>query len=95
MGRIEERLNMYICIICNVCSWLCVYVWVGVCHIHSFFGDNQYPDEAKREEIAAACNAVIQKPGRKKHNYDSDFITHYNGWLLVNLPLIVPLALST
>lgn len=31
---------------------------------HSYFSDNQYPDEAKREEIATACNAVIQKPGR-------------------------------
>lgn len=35
-------------------------VCVCVC---SFFSDNQYPDEAKREEIAAACNSVIQKPG--------------------------------
>lgn len=25
--------------------------------------ENQYPDEAKREEIANACNSVIQKPG--------------------------------
>lgn len=31
---------------------------------HSFFIENQYPDEAKREEIANACNAVIQKPGK-------------------------------
>lgn len=31
--------------------------------ICSYFNDNQYPDEAKREEIATACNAVIQKPG--------------------------------
>ncbi|KAJ3606513.1 hypothetical protein NHX12_026034 [Muraenolepis orangiensis] len=30
-----------------------------------YFNDNQYPDEAKREEVANACNAVIQKPGRK------------------------------
>uniref|UniRef100_A0A3Q3KCH4 Homeobox-containing protein 1 n=1 Tax=Monopterus albus TaxID=43700 RepID=A0A3Q3KCH4_MONAL len=30
-----------------------------------YFNDNQYPDEAKREEIANACNAVIQKPGKK------------------------------
>lgn len=29
----------------------------------SFFIENQYPDEAKREEIANACNSVIQKPG--------------------------------
>ncbi|XP_029982512.1 homeobox-containing protein 1-like isoform X4 [Sphaeramia orbicularis] len=33
--------------------------------MESYFGDNQYPDEAKREEIATACNAVIQKPGKK------------------------------
>ncbi|XP_078139385.1 homeobox-containing protein 1-like isoform X2 [Centroberyx gerrardi] len=33
--------------------------------MESYFGDNQYPDEAKREEIANACNAVIQKPGKK------------------------------
>lgn len=31
--------------------------------LRSFFMDNQYPDEAKREEIANACNCVIQKPG--------------------------------
>lgn len=30
----------------------------------SYFNENQYPDEAKREEIANACNAVIQKPGK-------------------------------
>lgn len=33
--------------------------------MESYFSDNQYPDEARREEIAAACNAVIQKPGKK------------------------------
>ncbi|KAM3625815.1 uncharacterized protein V6R79_018040 [Siganus canaliculatus] len=33
--------------------------------MESYFGENQYPDEAKREEIATACNAVIQKPGKK------------------------------
>ncbi|XP_026149716.1 homeobox-containing protein 1-like isoform X3 [Mastacembelus armatus] len=33
--------------------------------MESYFIDNQYPDEAKREEIATACNAVIQKPGKK------------------------------
>ncbi|XP_059927519.1 homeobox-containing protein 1-like isoform X1 [Gadus macrocephalus] len=33
--------------------------------MESYFSDNQYPDEAKREEIASACNAVIQKPGKK------------------------------
>lgn len=32
----------------------------------SFFMENQYPDEAKREEIANACNSVIQKPGSKR-----------------------------
>lgn len=31
----------------------------------SYFNENQYPDEAKREEIANACNAVIQKPGEE------------------------------
>ncbi|KAB0339956.1 hypothetical protein FD754_023520 [Muntiacus muntjak] len=31
----------------------------------NYFNENQYPDEAKREEIANACNAVIQKPGKK------------------------------
>lgn len=31
----------------------------------SYFNENQYPDEAKREEIANACNAVIQKPGKE------------------------------
>uniref|UniRef100_A0AAZ3QPQ8 Homeobox-containing protein 1 n=1 Tax=Oncorhynchus tshawytscha TaxID=74940 RepID=A0AAZ3QPQ8_ONCTS len=30
--------------------------------MESYFNDNQYPDEAKREEISNACNAVIQKP---------------------------------
>lgn len=33
--------------------------------MESYFNDNQYPDESKREEIAIACNAVIQKPGKK------------------------------
>ncbi|KAM9816711.1 homeobox-containing protein 1-like [Neosynchiropus ocellatus] len=33
--------------------------------MESYFNDNSYPDEARREEIAAACNAVIQKPGKK------------------------------
>ncbi|KAK0131780.1 Homeobox-containing protein 1 [Merluccius polli] len=32
--------------------------------MESYFSDNQYPDVAKREEIASACNAVIQKPKR-------------------------------
>uniref|UniRef100_A0A8C2VDA9 Homeobox-containing protein 1 n=1 Tax=Chinchilla lanigera TaxID=34839 RepID=A0A8C2VDA9_CHILA len=31
--------------------------------VESYFNENQYPDEAKREEIANACSAVIQKPG--------------------------------
>ncbi|XP_041089999.1 homeobox-containing protein 1 [Polyodon spathula] len=30
--------------------------------MESFFQENQYPEESKREEIAGACNAVIQKP---------------------------------
>ncbi|XP_067116643.1 homeobox-containing protein 1a isoform X4 [Osmerus mordax] len=33
--------------------------------MESYFNENQYPDEAKREEISNACNAVIQKPGKK------------------------------
>ncbi|XP_047195412.1 homeobox-containing protein 1-like [Hippoglossus stenolepis] len=33
--------------------------------MESYFSDNQYPDEAKREDIATACNAVIHKPGKK------------------------------
>ncbi|KAK6294882.1 hypothetical protein J4Q44_G00341080 [Coregonus suidteri] len=33
--------------------------------MESYFNDNQYPDVAKREEISNACNAVIQKPGKK------------------------------
>ncbi|CAO2591319.1 Homeobox-containing protein 1 [Lemmus lemmus] len=33
--------------------------------MESYFNENQYPDEAKREEIANACNAVIQKPGKE------------------------------
>ncbi len=45
-----------------LCVRACVCVCVCVC-LHSYFSDNQYPDEAKREEIATACNAVIQKPG--------------------------------
>ncbi|XP_028981166.1 homeobox-containing protein 1 isoform X2 [Esox lucius] len=33
--------------------------------MESYFNENQYPDEAKREEIANACNSVIQRPGKK------------------------------
>lgn len=32
--------------------------------------ENQYPDEAKREEIANACNSVIQKPGCKLSEFE-------------------------
>ena len=39
-----------------------MFGWLCMC-LFSYFSDNQYPDEAKREEIATACNAVIQKPG--------------------------------
>lgn len=39
---------------------LCVFIGC----LCSYFNENQYPDEAKREEIANACNAVIQKPGK-------------------------------
>lgn len=45
-----------------VCLHRCLTWWMSFCH--SFFMENQYPDEAKREEIANACNSVIQKPGR-------------------------------
>lgn len=38
--------------------------------MESFFIENQYPDEAKREEIANACNAVIQKPGCKLSEFE-------------------------
>uniref|UniRef100_UPI00358E13AA homeobox-containing protein 1 isoform X4 n=1 Tax=Myxine glutinosa TaxID=7769 RepID=UPI00358E13AA len=34
--------------------------------MESYFNENQYPDETKREEIANACNVVIQKPAGKK-----------------------------
>ncbi|MBN3306371.1 HMBX1 protein, partial [Amia calva] len=38
--------------------------------MESFFIENQYPDEAKREEIASACNVVIQKPGCKLSEFE-------------------------
>ncbi|XP_062857778.1 homeobox-containing protein 1 isoform X3 [Trichomycterus rosablanca] len=38
--------------------------------MESYFNDNQYPDEGKREEIANACNAVIQKPGKKLSDFE-------------------------
>ncbi|XP_077450646.1 homeobox-containing protein 1-like [Stigmatopora argus] len=38
--------------------------------MESYFGDHQYPDEARREEISAACNAVIQKPGKKLLDFE-------------------------
>ncbi|XP_056876795.1 homeobox-containing protein 1 isoform X8 [Takifugu flavidus] len=40
------------------------FTWRKECQsiMESFFMENQYPDEAKREEIANACNCVIQKP---------------------------------
>ncbi|XP_069751651.1 homeobox-containing protein 1-like isoform X3 [Narcine bancroftii] len=38
--------------------------------MESYFGENQYPDEAKREEIANACNTVIQKPGKKLSEFE-------------------------
>ncbi|TMS18674.1 Homeobox-containing protein 1 [Larimichthys crocea] len=40
------------------------FTWRKECQsiMESFFMENQYPDEAKREEIANACNSVIQKP---------------------------------
>lgn len=44
-------------------EWLNCFHWCGSLLSDSFFMENQYPDEAKREEIANACNSVIQKPG--------------------------------
>nr|XP_061796530.1 homeobox-containing protein 1-like [Nerophis lumbriciformis] len=38
--------------------------------MESYFSDNQYPDEARREEISMACNAVIQKPGKKLMDFE-------------------------
>lgn len=54
-GYIKKLKSAVLFLIGCVCVCLC---------LHSYFSDNQYPDEAKREEIATACNAVIQKPGR-------------------------------
>lgn len=55
--------------------------------LHSYFNDNQYPDEAKREEIANACNAVIQKPGTN--------IQHSTVWylLIIALKMVIQLHL--
>ncbi|KAG5213547.1 hypothetical protein JEQ12_009333 [Ovis aries] len=47
---------------CFTASYPTVPGTAGTSH---YFNENQYPDEAKREEIANACNAVIQKPGKK------------------------------
>ncbi|CAG05992.1 unnamed protein product [Tetraodon nigroviridis] len=44
--------------------------WLCVCGSRSFFLENQYPDEARREEIANACNCVIQKPGCKLSEFE-------------------------
>ncbi|XP_039536963.1 homeobox-containing protein 1 isoform X3 [Pimephales promelas] len=48
------------------------FTWRKECQsiMESFFIENQYPDEAKREEIANACNAVIQKPGCKLSEFE-------------------------
>ncbi|XP_061819447.1 homeobox-containing protein 1-like isoform X3 [Nerophis lumbriciformis] len=48
------------------------FTWKKECLavMESYFSDNQYPDEARREEIAAACNAVIQKPGKKLQDFE-------------------------
>ncbi|XP_055075246.1 homeobox-containing protein 1 isoform X4 [Misgurnus anguillicaudatus] len=48
------------------------FTWRKECQsiMESFFMENQYPDEAKREEIANACNAVIQKPGCKLSEFE-------------------------
>ena len=50
--------------------------------VHSYFNDNQYPDEAKREEIANACNSVIQKPGtRRRRDCGEDVVSLCNRFL--------------
>lgn len=48
------------------------FTWRKECQsiMESFFIENQYPDEAKREEIANTCNAVIQKPGCKLSEFE-------------------------
>ncbi|XP_037391413.1 homeobox-containing protein 1 isoform X3 [Pygocentrus nattereri] len=48
------------------------FTWRKECQsiMESFFIENQYPDEAKREEIANACNSVIQKPGCKLSEFE-------------------------
>ncbi|XP_023200979.1 homeobox-containing protein 1-like isoform X1 [Xiphophorus maculatus] len=48
------------------------FTWRKECQsiMESFFMENQYPDEAKREEIASACNSVIQKPGCKLSEFE-------------------------
>ncbi|XP_075867302.1 homeobox-containing protein 1 isoform X3 [Nelusetta ayraudi] len=48
------------------------FTWRKECQsiMESFFLENQYPDEAKREEIANACNSVIQKPGCKLSEFE-------------------------
>ncbi|XP_061105747.1 homeobox-containing protein 1-like isoform X2 [Conger conger] len=38
--------------------------------MEGFFVENQYPDEAKREEIANACNSVTQKPGCRQSEFE-------------------------
>uniref|UniRef100_H3D942 Homeobox-containing protein 1 n=1 Tax=Tetraodon nigroviridis TaxID=99883 RepID=H3D942_TETNG len=48
------------------------FTWRKECQsiMESFFLENQYPDEARREEIANACNCVIQKPGCKLSEFE-------------------------
>ncbi|KAJ8334666.1 hypothetical protein SKAU_G00403050 [Synaphobranchus kaupii] len=48
------------------------FTWRKECQsiMESFFIENQYPDEARREEIANACNSVIQKPGCKLSEFE-------------------------
>ncbi|XP_038580977.1 homeobox-containing protein 1 isoform X5 [Micropterus salmoides] len=48
------------------------FTWRKECQsiMESFFMENQYPDEGKREEIANACNSVIQKPGCKLSEFE-------------------------
>ncbi|KAL4629478.1 homeobox-containing protein 1-like isoform X2 [Arapaima gigas] len=48
------------------------FTWRKECQaiMESFFVENQYPDEAKREEIANACNLAILKPGCKLSEFE-------------------------
>ncbi|XP_054626535.1 homeobox-containing protein 1-like isoform X6 [Dunckerocampus dactyliophorus] len=48
------------------------FTWKKECLavMESYFSDNQYPDEAKREEISSACNGVIRQAGKKLLDFE-------------------------